>query len=102
MRRRQITVVFADVSGFTALAETLDAELLAGLMNGLWRRLDAVIAAFGGRVDKPMGDAVMALWGAEAVACSAYQTRSAAASRAESSSTLWLHGSCAMSRCTTV
>ena len=40
-RRRQITVLFADVSGFTALSETLDPEILAGLMNDLWDRLDA-------------------------------------------------------------
>ena len=51
--------------GFTALSETLDPEVLAGLMNDLWTSLDAVIAEFGGRIDKHMGDAVMALWGAE-------------------------------------
>src|SRR5207342_1605181 len=65
-RRRQITVLFADVSGFTALSETLDPEILAGLMNDLWDRLDAIVTGFGGRVDKHMGDAVMALWGAKA------------------------------------
>ena len=65
-RRRQITVLFADVSGFTALSETLDPEILAGLMNDLWDRLDAIVTGFGGRVDKHMGDAVMALWGADA------------------------------------
>jgi class 3 adenylate cyclase len=65
-RRRQITVLFADVSGFTALSETLDPEILTGLMNDLWDRLDATVTGFGGRVDKHMGDAVMALWGADA------------------------------------
>jgi class 3 adenylate cyclase/tetratricopeptide (TPR) repeat protein len=66
-RRRQITVVFADVSGFTALSERLDPEILAGLMNELWESLDGVVVGFGGRVDKHMGDAVMALFGADAV-----------------------------------
>ena len=56
----------AYLRGFTALSETLDPEILAGLMNDLWDRLDAIVPGFGGRVDKHMGDAVMALWGAEA------------------------------------
>ena len=64
-QRRQITVLFADVSGFTAMSASLDAEDLAGLMNDLWRRLDGEVTRFGGRVDKHMGDAVMALWGTE-------------------------------------
>ena len=65
-RRRQVTVLFADVSGFTALSETLDPELLAARMNALWDRLDGEVIRRGGRVDKHMGDAVMALWGADA------------------------------------
>jgi class 3 adenylate cyclase/Tfp pilus assembly protein PilF len=64
-QRKQITVLFADVSGFTALAEKLDAEDVTALMNALWGQLDAVITAHGGLIDKHMGDAVMALWGAE-------------------------------------
>jgi class 3 adenylate cyclase/tetratricopeptide (TPR) repeat protein len=65
-RRRQVTVLFADVSGFTAMSERMDAELVAGLMNAIWARLDLVVAQHGGRVDKHIGDAVMAVWGAEA------------------------------------
>ncbi|MCU0607330.1 MAG: tetratricopeptide repeat protein [Candidatus Edwardsbacteria bacterium] len=63
-QRRQVTVVFADVSGFTALSERMDAELVRDTMNALWQRLDGVITAHGGMVDKHIGDAVMALWGA--------------------------------------
>src|SRR5687768_1783202 len=62
--RRQVTILFADVSGFTALAETRDAEEVGEAMNELWRRVDAVILEHGGTIDKHMGDAVMALWGA--------------------------------------
>ena len=65
-RRRQVTVLFADVSGFTALSERLDHEVLADLMNELWGRLDTVITELGGRIDKHMGDAVMGVWGVEA------------------------------------
>lgn len=64
-QRRVVTALFADVSGFTALSETLDAEVLAGVMNDLWNRLDGEISRLGGRVDKHMGDSVMALWGAD-------------------------------------
>jgi class 3 adenylate cyclase/tetratricopeptide (TPR) repeat protein len=64
-RRRQVTVLFADVSGFTAMSETRDAELVMDLMNSLWERLDAVVVEHGGRIDKHIGDALMAIWGTE-------------------------------------
>ncbi len=62
-QRKQVTILFADVSGFTALSETLDAEEVHDLMNALWERLDALILQRGGYIDKHMGDAVMAIWG---------------------------------------
>lgn len=62
--RRQVTILFADVSGFTSMAESRDAEEVGETMNELWRRVDAVILEHGGTIDKHMGDAVMALWGA--------------------------------------
>ena len=64
-KRKQVTVLFADVSGFTAMSETLDAEDVNEIMNALWEHLDAAILEHGGTIDKHMGDAVMALWGAE-------------------------------------
>jgi class 3 adenylate cyclase/tetratricopeptide (TPR) repeat protein len=63
-QRKQVTVLFADVSGFTAMSETLDAEEVTATMNALWSRLDRAIVAQGGRIDKHIGDAVMALFGA--------------------------------------
>jgi len=63
-QRKQVTVLFADVSGFTALSETMDAEEVSGLMNTLWSRLDGAIVAHSGWIDKHIGDAVMALFGA--------------------------------------
>src|SRR5262245_38348112 len=65
-RRRLVTVLFADISGFTALSENMDAEDVANLVNHLWIRADRVIQEFGGHIDKHIGDAVMALWGTEA------------------------------------
>ena len=64
-RRRQVTVLFADVSGFTAMSERMDAELVAGMMNDIWARLDLVVTEHGGRIDKHLGDGLMAVWGAE-------------------------------------
>ena len=64
-QRKQATILFADVSGFTALSETMDAEEVAGVMNELWQLVDRAILEHGGRIDKHIGDAVMALWGTE-------------------------------------
>jgi class 3 adenylate cyclase/tetratricopeptide (TPR) repeat protein len=64
-QRKLATVLFADVSGFTALSETIDPEVVAGIMNDLWALVDKAITNHGGHIDKHIGDAVMALWGAE-------------------------------------
>jgi predicted ATPase/class 3 adenylate cyclase len=63
-QRKQITVLFADVSGFMAMAETMDVEEVGDIINALWTRLDGVITAYGGTIDKHIGDGVMALFGA--------------------------------------
>jgi class 3 adenylate cyclase/tetratricopeptide (TPR) repeat protein len=65
-RRGQATVLFADVAGFTAMSEDLDAEVVATLMNELWRGVDRAIVSNGGYVDKHIGDAVLGVWGAAA------------------------------------
>ncbi|MCW5853429.1 MAG: AAA family ATPase, partial [Anaerolineae bacterium] len=64
-QRKLATILFADVSGFTALSETRDAEEVTELLNALWRRLDQAITSHGGLIDKHIGDSVMALWGVE-------------------------------------
>ena len=61
--RKLITVLFADVSGFTAMAETMDHEIVSTVINSLWTRVDKAIRDHGGRIDKHIGDAVMALFG---------------------------------------
>ncbi len=63
-RRSQITVVFADVVGFTPLTERLDAETVVGLLNELFTLLTDIVFRHGGTVDKFVGDCVMAIWGA--------------------------------------
>ncbi len=64
-QRRIVTILFADISGYTAMSEHMDAEDVRDTMNALWQKLDTIILAHGGKIDKHMGDGVMALWGAE-------------------------------------
>jgi class 3 adenylate cyclase len=62
--RRVVTVLFADLVGYTALAEHLDPERVKRMVESCFERLVADIEAFGGRVDKLLGDAIIALFGA--------------------------------------
>jgi class 3 adenylate cyclase len=62
--RRRITVLFAHMVGFTDLAEGLEPEELAEVLNGFLREMTAAVIACGGSVDNLIGDAVMAVFGA--------------------------------------
>jgi adenylate cyclase len=62
--RRQVTVLFADLVGFSTLAEQLDPEDLRALMTGTFSELTACVVAREGTVEKFIGDAVMAIFGA--------------------------------------
>ena len=62
--RRVVTVLFADLVGYTALAEHLDPEAVTRLVESYFQPLVVEIEAFGGRVDKVLGDAIIALFGA--------------------------------------
>jgi class 3 adenylate cyclase/predicted ATPase len=62
--RKQVTVLFADISGFTALAETLDPEDVRQVMNACFAQLVPVVETYGGTIDKFIGDEIMALFGA--------------------------------------
>jgi adenylate cyclase len=57
-------VLFADMVGFTDLAESLEPEELAEVLNGFLREMTAAVIACGGSVDNLIGDAVMAVFGA--------------------------------------
>jgi class 3 adenylate cyclase/tetratricopeptide (TPR) repeat protein len=65
--RKKVTVVFTDVSGFTALAEKLDPEEVRELINSLFRELIEVVYKYEGTIDKFIGDCIMALFGAPLV-----------------------------------
>ncbi|HEX5894136.1 MAG TPA: adenylate/guanylate cyclase domain-containing protein, partial [Solirubrobacterales bacterium] len=62
--RRHATVLFADLSGYTAAAERLDHEAVKALVDRTLRRLGEEIERFGGMIDKFIGDNVMGVFGA--------------------------------------
>ncbi len=62
--RREVVVLFADLKGYTALSERLDPEEVTLLVNPLLQRLAGAVYDYEGYVDKFIGDAVMALFGA--------------------------------------
>ena len=62
--RRNVTVLFADISGFTAMSEKLDPEVVTSLMNGCMRNLAEIVTRYEGHVDKFIGDCIMAIFGA--------------------------------------
>jgi class 3 adenylate cyclase/tetratricopeptide (TPR) repeat protein len=62
--RRQVAILFADLSGYTHLSSTLDAEEVHRLLTRFFELVDGVISQLGGTIDKHIGDAVMAVFGA--------------------------------------
>jgi class 3 adenylate cyclase len=65
--RKTVTVLFADVTGSTALGEHLDPESMRGVMSRYFDEMRSAIEAHGGTVEKFIGDAVMAVFGVPVV-----------------------------------
>src|SRR6202163_368055 len=63
-RKTEITVMFSDVRGFTTISEKLDAQELAALLNEYLTEMTQIVFRYSGTLDKYIGDAVMAFWGA--------------------------------------
>jgi class 3 adenylate cyclase/tetratricopeptide (TPR) repeat protein len=66
MQRKTVTVLFCDVTGSTALGESLDPEALRELLARYFDRMKAIVESHGGTVEKFIGDAVMAVFGVPA------------------------------------
>src|SRR5579862_2475862 len=62
--RRLVSVLFADLVGFTSLSESRDAEDVRELLSRYFETCSRLIGLYGGTVEKFIGDAVMAVWGA--------------------------------------
>jgi len=61
---RDLTVLFCDVRGFTALSERLDPAILTRVVNDFFNAASEAILEHGGTIDKFVGDAIMAFWNA--------------------------------------
>lgn len=64
LEEKNVTVLFADLGGFTALAQKLEPQKTLELLNEFYERATRILFSFEGTVDKFMGDSVMALFGA--------------------------------------
>jgi class 3 adenylate cyclase len=64
VERRQVSVLFADLTGFTSFSEGRDAEDVRDMLSEYFDMSRRTVESYGGRVEKFIGDAVMALWGA--------------------------------------
>ncbi len=62
--RRDLTLLFTDLAGFTSISEALDAEQVAAILNRHLTEMTEIVLRYHGTVDKFIGDAVMAFWGA--------------------------------------
>ena len=62
--RRQVTVLFADLAGYTQLSSELDAEEVHALLGRFFGLVDGIVKEYDGTVDKHIGDCVMAVFGA--------------------------------------
>ncbi len=62
--RRQVTLFFSDLAGFTTISERLSPETVVSLLNDYLSRMTGIILEEAGTVDKFEGDAIMAFWGA--------------------------------------
>jgi len=63
-QKRPVTVFFSDIRGFTSMSETMSPDQIATLLTEYFTEMVEIIFEHGGTLDKFMGDAIMALWGA--------------------------------------
>ena len=63
-RRTHLAVLFSDLRGFTQVAESIEPEQTASLLNGLFEEMVRCVLRYGGTLDKFLGDGLMALFGA--------------------------------------
>ena len=63
LERRQVTIMFVDLAGFTAMSAKIDPEQVRELQNAYFGICKATVLRYGGKIEKFIGDAVMAVWG---------------------------------------
>jgi class 3 adenylate cyclase len=73
--RREVTVFFSDIEGFTSIAEGLSPNALVGVINKYFTVMSEPISRSGGIIDKYIGDAIMAFWAPPFVPANEHATR---------------------------
>lgn len=63
-QRRHVTMLFADLRGFTALCDRLDPAVTVSILNGYFQRMNAAISRHHGHINELVGDGLLALFGA--------------------------------------
>lgn len=63
-KMRTVTVLFADLKGFTKMCDTMDPQLVVSILNGYFRTMSEALSAHHGQVTELMGDGILALFGA--------------------------------------
>jgi adenylate cyclase len=76
--RKSLTVLFSDIRGFTSISEGLEPETLVEVLNEYLGEMTGIVFEHDGTLDKYIGDAIMAVWGAP-VACENHAERACAA-----------------------
>ena len=61
---KEVTVLFSDIRGFTSMSESMQPEEVVGVLNDYLTTMTDIILAYGGTIDKFIGDAIMAVFGA--------------------------------------
>lgn len=64
LEEREVTILFADLKGFTSLAETIDPAIVANFLNEYYELATSIVFEHGGTVNEYIGDSVMAIFGA--------------------------------------
>ena len=62
--RKELSILFSDITNFTTLSESVEPEILVDFMNDYFDKMTEIIFKYNGTLDKFEGDAVMAFWGA--------------------------------------
>jgi adenylate cyclase len=62
--KRELTIFFSDIQGFTSISERMEASTLVALLNEFLSEMTSVVLESGGTVDKYVGDAIVAFWNA--------------------------------------
>src|SRR3972149_4466125 len=63
-QKRPVVIFFSDIRGFTPMSETMGPDAIATLLTEYFTEMVEIVFEHGGTLDKFMGDAIMALWGA--------------------------------------